>query len=163
MEQWQCCFSHLFTNQPIDQSLHFMQSYVSTQVYLSGSSQLRSVIYLHYFSLWGKCNPQYIANDKFFVKSKSQHWTVTQSFVSAIFFFPPRILKRASAERGRPSGHVDAGTDPEPRAPWGGPRQGQKLRPFPSCVSMTSSCLGGSLWEPSSGALLGPRGSGSSF
>lgn len=41
--------------------------------------------------------------------------------------------------------HVKAGTDPEPRAPQGGPRQGRALRPFPSCSSMTSSCLGGPL------------------
>lgn len=51
---------------------------------------------------------------------------------------------------------VKAGTDPGPRAPQGGPQQGRALRPFPSCSSMTSSCLGG-LWEPLSEAPPGPR------
>lgn len=40
---------------------------------------------------------------------------------------------------------VKVGTDPGPRAPQGGPQQGRALRPFPSCSSMTSSCLGGPL------------------
>lgn len=37
---------------------------------------------------------------------------------------------------------VKAGNDPGPRPPRGGPRQGRALRLFPSCSSMTSSCLG---------------------